>query len=1187
MTKCGGRELLEYFVDSKDLAGSANWVERAAEDVMHQVCGRTGGELGLPTADAVAEPLATDEPIGLTVVVVRGLQGSGKSTLCRALRALLGGQWVNQDEVVAAAGGKRRGSSARELFLHAVSAAAADAQTRYLFVDKIHTLRRHRDDVRDAIARGLPQRQPSAGRAALVLLNLAHPDDDEGEHMHAEKICVERIGQRGVCHLSLVPQATNPIGVVAGTGQSAEAPGDEEKCLFDFYCNIDMRLSAEQLVGSALVKLAAAQLLASDHMTVDSLPADKLCDAVRAARAYERELRSHWKTLYWCVKLRWADVLWGLGSHEAKDDAARSGLRHVVAKCFDGVKGLEPVDDPHVTLLWLGREDVGEAALELDSRLSELEGNSVRVEVTAVCVDRSLGLVALRVTLDPKVSHLCTNVHPHITSAKRPEVAAVCSNEMLQRQFEGDAGVDQTELSLRVVLEGTVARQLAPECVALVAGGGALPEVGNPICELGLAATTEAVDIWATHDASMRWHRIHRAFRDLYCLVSEPLLFCKGWPPKLRGKVWITLHERPLQAKSVSVLRDLERHGQLQTVHIGAAYFEVPNLLTAASCFEMQVRLEQRLSGQGARALSSALDMWRIVRAIELGGSTSTACEREELVPSEVGTKPRFYVNAKSVGASGQTRLFRQALAAAVATLTGWEPVIIDADITLAASVKEDWVLLGLQLPRIAASSAASTGGSGITGGRCTLGDDSRGGSMATPMQASSVAVGDADTRYLISNMSLLPLGTVADSATLAALGRKARNALCDGVRKQLITECRASGQMIEGLVEVDGRHLEGGGQLLRSALAYSAVFGRPVHVFDVRGGRSPPGLRQAHAAAVGAIVRLAEARVVGGEVKSSRVTLIPGVGGVGGLTSPPVSPLVVDAGTGGSTMLMFQAALPVMLARSAAMGGTEVVATFQGGTNVAPSSRSKGPFALNAPQVDYVKLVLLPTLQRLFGVSLELRLQRRGFANGGGEVEVRAVAPHWPLRAFELTDRGEVARARGMAYSSAGIPKHVLGRMIEAHTKKKAAGAAVHVKARFPNVPTEWEQEEVESVDGAEACGIIVILETVSGCLLVGDSMGRTGAPAEKVGDEAAHAAIEAFDNGGCVDQHLADQLIIFMALARGTSRLRVGKGEFTLHARTALWLANIFGAESRLLQDEFGQVLEVDGVGSSFVAS
>ena len=102
--------------------------------------------------------------------------------------------------------------------------------------------------------------------------------------------------------------------------------------------------------------------------------------------------------------------------------------------------------------------------------------------------------------------------------------------------------------------------------------------------------------------------------------------------------------------------------------------------------------------------------------------------------------------------------------------------------------------------------------------------------------------------------------------------------------------------------------------------------------------------------------------------------------------------------------MLMLQALLPVMLAKSATLKSA-VRVTLQGGTNVCSPRDGK----VTAPQVEYMQLVLFPMLRRLFGVNLEMDVHKKGFLGGGGEVVVRASAPYWPLPCFELLDCGAV----------------------------------------------------------------------------------------------------------------------------------------------------------------------------------
>ncbi|CAE7507384.1 RTCA [Symbiodinium pilosum] len=288
----------------------------------------------------------------------------------------------------------------------------------------------------------------------------------------------------------------------------------------------------------------------------------------------------------------------------------------------------------------------------------------------------------------------------------------------------------------------------------------------------------------------------------------------------------------------------------------------------------------------------------------------------------------------------------------------------------------------------------------------------------------------------------------------------------------------------------------------------------------------------------------------------------------------------LVDAGTGGSTMLMLQALLPVMLARSASCGQA-VQVTLQGGTNViSPDGQ------VTAPQVEYVQLVLFPMLRRLFGITVEMDVHKKGFANGGGEVVIVAAAPCWPLQPIELLDTGVVRSVCATAFSSTGVPPNVLNRMVEGSMKKRAAGASVVLKEHLPETQVLWNSFNCPSANGSDACGVVVAIHAEHS-IFGGDSMGRKGTSAERVGEEAVRKGLDFFHGGGAVDGHLEDQLVVFMALAKGCSRLRLGKATRCLHLQTALWLAQQFGASARVVQDCGNAILELHGVGSTLESS
>lgn len=151
-------------------------------------------------------------------------------------------------------------------------------------------------------------------------------------------------------------------------------------------------------------------------------------------------------------------------------------------------------------------------------------------------------------------------------------------------------------------------------------------------------------------------------------------------------------------------------------------------------------------------------------------------------------------------------------------------------------------------------------------------------------------------------------------------------------------------------LIEIDGGHGEGGGQLVRTAVAVAAVRGTPIRVVDIRARRRRPGLAAQHVAAVRAPAALCDARCEGVEIGSSSLVFEP--------RRLQGGDFDFDVGTAGSVSLVLQAMLPAAIA-----AGERVTVRLRGGTDV-PA----------APPVDYLRLVLLPLLERLGAARFDVR---------------------------------------------------------------------------------------------------------------------------------------------------------------------------------------------------------------------
>uniref|UniRef100_H3CGK0 RNA 3'-terminal phosphate cyclase n=1 Tax=Tetraodon nigroviridis TaxID=99883 RepID=H3CGK0_TETNG len=327
---------------------------------------------------------------------------------------------------------------------------------------------------------------------------------------------------------------------------------------------------------------------------------------------------------------------------------------------------------------------------------------------------------------------------------------------------------------------------------------------------------------------------------------------------------------------------------------------------------------------------------------------------------------------------------------------------------------------------------------------------------------------------------------------------------------------------MESAAVEIDGSIMEGGGQILRVSAALSCITGAPINISKIRAGRSTPGLRPQHLSGLQLVSDLCSGRLQGAAIGSSELSLVPGKIRSGTHTA--------DTQTAGSVCLLLQVALPCTVFADAPSQ-----LTLKGGTN-----------AEMAPQIDYTVKVFKPIVEK-FGVHFDCDIRMRGYyPKGGGEVVV-TVNPVKELQPVLMTDRGSITKIYGRAFVGGVLPFKLA---------KDMSAAAVRtirkeIKELYINIQPLQEKDK--------ACGngngIIIIAESSTGCVFAGSALGRKGVYADKTGIEAAEMLLRNIRHNGCVDEFLQDQLIIFMALAKGRSQIRTGA--VTLHTQTAIHVA------------------------------
>ncbi|HSU72898.1 MAG TPA: RNA 3'-terminal phosphate cyclase [Candidatus Binatia bacterium] len=342
-------------------------------------------------------------------------------------------------------------------------------------------------------------------------------------------------------------------------------------------------------------------------------------------------------------------------------------------------------------------------------------------------------------------------------------------------------------------------------------------------------------------------------------------------------------------------------------------------------------------------------------------------------------------------------------------------------------------------------------------------------------------------------------------------------------------------------MLTIDGSQGEGGGQVLRTALALSALTGTPFRIENIRAGREKSGLRPQHVAAAKAVAQLCQGTVDGAEENSQTLTFYPRT--IKGGT------LELDIGTAGSVTLLLQSLLlPALFADKPSR------ITITGGTDV--------PFAM---PVDYFAEVLVPQL-RSWAEKLEVKVLRRGYVPAGqGKVEVfvkpklkRSSYPSFDafaqaireqVRPFELTNQDTLVFIRGVSHASRDLEKDRVAER-QADAAHAFGKADCRIRSEYSDSTSTGSGLTLWAVYSPHADDI---RDSVR---LGADALGQKGFPAENVGKTAAKRLQDAMNAGAPVDAYLADNLIPFLALAGGVIRAE----KVTAHTRTNIEVVHQF---------------------------
>ncbi|MEM0351225.1 MAG: RNA 3'-terminal phosphate cyclase [Archaeoglobaceae archaeon] len=333
-------------------------------------------------------------------------------------------------------------------------------------------------------------------------------------------------------------------------------------------------------------------------------------------------------------------------------------------------------------------------------------------------------------------------------------------------------------------------------------------------------------------------------------------------------------------------------------------------------------------------------------------------------------------------------------------------------------------------------------------------------------------------------------------------------------------------------MIRIDGSFGEGGGQILRTAIALSCITGEAMEITKIRANRPNPGLAAQHLKGIEAAKLISDAEVEGLKLGSTRVVFKP--------KTVKGGEYKIDIGTAGSVTLILQTILPPLLIAERP-SKLEII----GGTDVAW-----------APTVDYFKNVTLKAMEEL-DCRVSLQLKNRGYyPRGGGRILVEIFPSRLSGKQFEKKD----CRIYGISHCQ-NLPDHVAQRQKEAALKfLKEKGLEAEIS--------------LEVLKGTSTGSGITIWCGYKG----GSALGEKGKRAEEVGMEAGKNFYDEFSSRGLFDSHLADQIMVFSAIARGVTKYTTTK--ITMHQRSNVYVINSFLGDAVKLDEERMEI-EIKGRG------
>jgi RNA 3'-terminal phosphate cyclase (GTP) len=325
----------------------------------------------------------------------------------------------------------------------------------------------------------------------------------------------------------------------------------------------------------------------------------------------------------------------------------------------------------------------------------------------------------------------------------------------------------------------------------------------------------------------------------------------------------------------------------------------------------------------------------------------------------------------------------------------------------------------------------------------------------------------------------------------------------------------------LKNMIEIDGSYLEGGGQILRTTTALSAILKVPCRVFNIRKKREEPGLKTQHLMGLRALKELTNGNLEGDKIGSSEIVFWP--------REIKKEKISIKIETAGSITLILQSLIPPCL-----FAKFPVEIDFEGGATD----------TFFSPTMDHFLNVFLKILEKM-GAKIEIEILKRGYYPEGG-AKVKAKIFPSSLRGIKLIERGKFKKISIFSRASDFLKsKKVAERQVQG--VKEILG-----KLNLP-IETKIDYSKTDS-PGSSICIISHFENTILGT----DSLGKLGKRAEDVGKECALKLLEEEKTKACLDSFVLDQILIYLALSKEKSKIKIPP--LTSHAKTNIFVIQQF---------------------------